>query len=107
MMPNQETELTFTLLDSFFAIDMVPLLGGDKQTHFVTSTYYDTPERQLQATNWSVRTRSQDLETVQTVKGPMTGAQRPEFEVPIDSETLDFDELKKTPVWQIIESEAD
>jgi inorganic triphosphatase YgiF len=104
-----ETELAFTLPNGRAHVESHPLfLGTNPTSHQLISTYYDTPARILEQSGWTVRLRSQGDQCIQTVKGPPVAVTRPEWNSELDPSTegLDFDRLKATPVWPIIDGKA-
>jgi inorganic triphosphatase YgiF len=97
-----EVELAFTIAEDRHKIDKLPFWTGEAKTQIIISVYYDTPYQDVAKAGWSIRTRSIGDDWVQTVKGPTKAGQRVEIEVPIENDELSTEELRKTPVWNII-----
>ena len=75
---------------------------GPRQSHKLTSTYFDTPKHKLRRHGLTLRIRRGDGEVRQTVKSAMSGSfARGEWEADLDRPKPDLRQTKHTPVAEI------
>lgn len=104
---NTEIEIAFNLLRDPSDISDHPLFQGlDSSQRKLVTVYYDTPGQHLSRAGWSLSLRSSECHNlkkyVQRIKGPTVMAQRPEFEIPIEGDSLDLEKIKATPLGKIM-----
>jgi triphosphatase len=109
-MPDQEIELKFEIDPAAAGkLEQVLLLRPGAKTaakpRTLTSTYYDTPDYELQQAGLGLRVREVEGRWIQTLKSERQGLSvRGEWETELQGEGLDLDALKNTPAADVIKT---